>query len=122
MVTITFNNAAFVAAVGASRTFHMQLADKKVLAAGTELTTAEWLSLTNAELADIASMINKGYITVTASGTALTAAQVSAGYLPAGGVGFTPGISADWTSVPVPSDVLDALDELASRVAAGLGT
>jgi hypothetical protein len=80
------------------------------------------MRLTTNELADLANMIDKGYITVTASGTALTSAQVAAGVLPAGAIAFVPSVSADWTSIPVPADVLDALDELGSRVAAGLGT
>jgi len=122
MVTITFNQAAFVAAVGANRSFHMRLADKVITAAGTELTAMEYLNLTQSELDDLASMVTKGYMTVVAGSVTLTAAQISAGDLPSGGVEFTPEVSADWTSVPVPAEVADALNELAARVSAGLGT
>ena len=84
---------------------------KWVTSSGLELNQSEWMNLSSEERADLVSLINKGFASVTVDGVALTAAQVEGNF-----VTFDPAITTDWDSTP--AVVKDALDELADRMRA----
>ena len=110
-VQVVLNNVDFV----------MYLSGSRVIAAGLDLTDAEYLALKAQEISDMADAIDGGYITVTTDEGNIVVASADVGNIISAEAKYIPTVNTDWVgdSIGVPDDVRDALDELAQRVTTG---
>ena len=110
-VQVVLNNVDFV----------MYLSGSRVIAAGLDLTDAEYLALRSQEISDMVDAVDGGYITVTTDEGNIVVASADLGNIIGAETKYIPTVNADWVgdSIGIPDDTRDALDELAQRVTAG---